>query len=256
MKSFLEQIVLAAGEEIRGRFRGSFGLKSKAYESDFVTDADHAANEVIVKAIRATYPEHGIISEEAEADHADAEHIWIIDPLDGTHNFARGMALFGTMIAFAHNGRVQAAVIYDPIADELLSAERGKGTRLNGVSVSCATTTDWAKAFGCANARWAPGKNAFLHALIDVTDSESSWISTFGSAATNAISVATGRRDWYFSVDSKIWDYAAPSLIAEESGCTVSDREGRPWSFESTSLVVAVPALHPRLLSLAQKAYQ
>ncbi len=256
MKSFLEQISRAAGKEIRGRFRGSYGMKSKAYESDFVTDADHAANEAIVNAIRAAYPEHGIISEEAEADRADAEHVWIIDPLDGTHNFARGMALFGTMIAYAHAGRVEAAAIYDPIADELLTAERGKGATLNDIPVACAPTVEWSKAFGCANARWAPGKNAFLHTFLAETDTNPSWVSTFGSAATNAISVATGRRDWYFSIDSKIWDYAAPSLIAEEAGCTVTDREGQPWSFESTSLIIAVPALHSRLLSLAQKAYR
>ncbi len=256
MKDFLETTIRAAGAEIRNRFRVAHGVATKAHATDFVTDADVAANTLIVDAIRSTYPNHGIISEEAPAEHADAEHVWIIDPLDGTHNFARGMALFGTMIAYARNGRVEAAAIYDPIADELLMAERGKGATFNGKATLCAPTTEWGKGFGCVNGHWCPGKNSFVRLLLENSDREPSWVSALGSAAINSMSVSTGRRDWYFSVDSKIWDYAAPSLIAEEAGCVVTTIDGAPWTFADHSLIAATPALHPQLLSIAQKAYR
>ncbi|MDO8559747.1 MAG: inositol monophosphatase family protein [bacterium] len=255
LAKFTADITRQASRLVSRRF-GRSGVKyTKENRADVVTEADLAANRLLVQAIKKKFPSHGIVSEEQPDWQKDAEYLWLVDPLDGTRNFSTGTPLFGVMVAVAKNGVLQHAAIADPPNGKLYLAHRGRGATCNGKPVHCAATKDWVYSYGCTGAGLRANKLASLQRLIASAAREPLWLSMFGSAAVAAMYVADGRRDWAFSRSSGgVWDYAAGVLLMEEAGCTVTDMDGKPWTLASTSLVAAVPALHAKLLSLVRES--
>lgn len=250
MEQFIQDITRTAGKIVQGKFGTAKVLYTKTNPTDVVTEADLAANALLVESIRKRYPDHGIVSEETPVYQTQAEYVWYIDPLDGTRNFCTRTPLFGVMVALTRRGQVEAAAIHDPLYDELFFAARGRGAWRNGESIRCSATTTFSQSFGCMGSRLSPDKARLLGRLVNAAISDPFWISCFGSAAMSAVYVSDGRRDWFVGGGGGVWDYAAPALVLSEAGCTVTNLAGEPWTTRDHSLVAATPALHERLLQI------
>lgn len=253
-RAFLEATIRHAGQILLEHFGHTFADRAKDGDPhSVVTAADIAAHHYIEEQIAAHFPDDKIVSEEDEATHgnATADRVWIIDPLDGTRNFASRVPLFGVLIAYAEKGEVVLSAIYLPTTDELAIAEKGKGATLNGNPMVASTHADFASSYGLAQTK--PGKAMavkFTSAILAHYPDISPWANGLGTIAVSAMYLADGRRDWYVTRGAKIWDYAAPSLIMKEAGCVVTNDKGEPWSLSDKEMVCASPALHAEVLRL------
>ncbi|CAA9548974.1 MAG: Inositol-1-monophosphatase [uncultured Thermomicrobiales bacterium] len=220
---------------------------------DLVTDADRAAEAAIAARIRDAFPDHRILGEEGargERPATDAALGWIIDPLDGTTNYAHGFPHFAVSIGLERAGTVVLGVIYDPLRDELFVAERGRGASLNGVPVRVSGTDDLIRSL------LATG---FPYDLARRTGRAEIWgrflvrcqsIRGTGSAALNLAYVAVGRLDGVWEDPLQPWDMAAGSLLVEEAGGKVSDIRGGAFAPYGTGIVATNGALHAAMLAV------
>ena len=178
--------------------------------NDFVTDIDHAAEQEIITTIRRAYPDHGFLAEESGRSGSD-EFIWIIDPLDGTTNFVHGFPTFAVSIALEHRGRLEQAVVYDPMRQELFTASRGTGALLDGRRIRVSNHRSLEGALiGTGfpyreNARWLENYLAMLKTIMSMT----AGIRRPGSAALDLSYVAAGRLDGFWEIGLHPWDTAA-----------------------------------------------
>lgn len=254
MDQFIEKIVRQTGGKLLELFGTAKVLGTKNGVMDVVTEADLASQEILISAIKATYPDHGIISEESENYQADADYVWYLDPLDGTKNFSTGVQLFGLNLAVMYQGQLKYAAIYLPALNDFCWAEAGQGTYLNGKKVTCSEKQDWTGVYGLGSVRFSPETLKFQQA-IDELSAQTSWTSAVASTAVSGLWVAAGKRDWYVSALDTSWDHAAPALVALEAGCVVTNFQGTPWQPGDRGLVVANKYLHPQLLALVQAGY-
>lgn len=252
--NFMENLIKQAGKLALERFGNDGIKKTKADKLDFLTEADLIINKLISDAIRSTFPEHGIISEEAEEHQNGSEYTWIIDPIDGTNNFATNVPLFGVMIALMHDDDLMISGIYLPITDEYFFAEKGKGAFLNGRPIHCSQKTDWPETWGVSSSRFSPSREELSNTIHRAAQSEMFMLSLFGCAAIAAASVACGRRDWLLSHGGKIWDKAPAILLLKEAGCKVTDFEGNPSKPHDKKTIAANPILHDKLLKLLKES--
>lgn len=252
---FLEKTLRDAGKTLLEYFGHEMTANIKGGDPHaIVTKADLASQESIVKAIKAKFPDHHILAEEAGMD-AVPEHMpefmWVIDPLDGSKNFESRVPLFGINIAMVHEGVVEMSAIHLPSTDEVCIAERGHGAFLNGRKIEASRQETFAASYGIGPVRPSGKKSTpFFKALQTAFPDGGPWMNGIGSPAVSTVYVADGRRDWYVSQGSKVWDYAAPSLILKEAGCTVTNERGEDWKIGDKALIASNPSLHPELLSL------
>jgi len=252
MDAFIKQITKEAGEVVGKKF-GKIGVKyTKKDSKDVVTEADLAANKIITDAIKKKYPAHSIISEETGEELTNSEYCWIIDPLDGTLNFATNVPLFGTMVGLAHKGEMILAAMYFPMTKELLYAKRGKGAFLNGKRIHCSEQKKREESYGIIDVHVS--KNAAVIALLSKYNSKGiCYVGAFGSAAVDVLYVATGRRDWVFIRHSAIWDRAMGALILEEAGCKVTKPDGTRWSINDQAILATNKYLHKTLSKIVSE---
>lgn len=247
---FIQDIARKAGKITLDFFRKSEVQYAKAHSQDVVTQADLASNEFIANEIKKNFPNDGVISEEQEEYNLTAENIWIVDPLDGTLNFSKGIPIYCILIARAKAGKVNLAVIYDPIHDEMLFAKRGEGAYVNGQKISCSMGNSLEDTAGCVNSGYGKNKFEQLNKMIMSTPKNKIYVMSLFSLGMSAVQVATGRRDWYMTTGGSLWDHAAPSLILEESGCKVTNIKGEPWTFSDETMLAANPVLHEKILTI------
>jgi len=196
--------------------------------NDFVTNVDLSAEQAIIATIQKSYPDHTIISEEAGLiEGKDKDIQWIIDPLDGTTNFVKGIPHFAVSIAIKVKGKLDQAVIYDPIRGDLFSASRGKGAQLNGFRIRVKKHKDLN---GSILATGFPFKhkqhtNAYLD-MFKTLFTKTADMRRAGSAALDLAYVAAGRVDGFFEIGLKPWDTAAGELLVIEAGGLVTDFVG------------------------------
>lgn len=250
-QEFIKKTLYEAGQAALKRF-GHDGVKyTKSSAIDAVTESDLISNHIISTAIKETFPEHGIISEEDEEPYQpDAEYIWIIDPIDGTNNFASHIPLFGIMAALQLKGEIQTSGVYLPITDEYFSATSGQGAYLNGEKIQCSSKKDWPRTFGCSSASLSKKKKKIIDAIYKAVTTEHIWLSRLGCAAVSACYVACGRRDWYLTQGGRVWDYAPTYLILKEAGCKVTNLDGEPWTTDDLEMLAANETLHSKLRQL------
>lgn len=248
MEQFLRDITQRAGELAFQHFGRAAVRFTKANPADVVTDADLAINKLLGDEIVRAYPTHGIISEEQPELKPDAEYVWIVDPLDGTRNFATRTPLFGVIVALAHRGELELAAIAIPTEHQMYFAKRGGGAFCNGKAIRCSATTAWAYSYGCCGSSQRADKVEPLVRLIRSAADEPFWLSMFGSVAAIAAYVADGRRDWFASFGGAVWDYAGPALLMREAGCIVTNLRGEPWTLADRQMMAAPPALHGELI--------
>ncbi|VBB41776.1 Inositol-1-monophosphatase [uncultured Desulfatiglans sp.] len=221
---------------------------------DLVTDADVQAEDLIVKTIAAHFPSDGVLAEESGRYHSDSGRIWLIDPLDGTTNYAHGFPLFAVSIALEIEGRLELGVVSCPVMREVFEARRGSGARLNGHPVRVAGTARLSEALLGTGFPYNLREDPELH--IDrfarmVLSAQG--VRRPGSAAIDLCYVAAGRFDGFWEVGLKPWDTAAGVLMVEEAGGLVTTLQGEPFTPYAESVVAANPVLHHEMVALFQR---
>ena len=245
---------LACGRIHRQYFRRGIDVQKKG-RIDLVTAADLAAEEAFRTLIAQRFPSHVVIGEEAAAAPALQERPvqWIIDPVDGTTNFAHGIALFSVSIALRIDGVLQAGVVYDPIGEELFTAERDVGARLNGQPIRVTHTPDLVDGVVCTGFPYTVREERrrqvdVFAAFLD----ESRAVRRLGSAALDLAYVAAGRFDGFWEERLHPWDIAAGALLVEEAGGMVTDMDGKSLDLFAGHIVATNGPLHDRMLSVIQ----
>ncbi len=216
--------------------------------NDFVTEVDRGAEQEIISVIRKAYPDHAILAEES-GEHPGDDYQWIIDPLDGTTNFLHGFPQFSVSIALRHRGRLEQAVVYDPMRQELFTATRGSGALLNDrrIRVSKQRTLEGAllgTGFPYKDQQHLDAYLGMFRGLMKDT----AGIRRPGSAALDLACVAAGRFDGFWEIGLNIWDMAAGVLLVQEAGGLVSDFAGGHDFLDTGNIVAATPKLLPPML--------
>jgi myo-inositol-1(or 4)-monophosphatase len=217
---------------------------------DLVTEIDHASEKFLLEEIHRQFPGHDFLAEESGASGRETEHLWIIDPLDGTVNYAHGVPLFCVSIAYAYRGEVKLGAVYEPLRDELYSAERGQGARLNGRPLQVSKTSELIQSLLVTGFAYDIGQNPLDNLDNFVKFSKvSRGVRRLGSAAIDLCYVAAGRLDGYWELSIKPWDIAAGGLIAEEAGARVTKANGEALYLRPPQSVLAAnPVLHRKIL--------
>ncbi|MCC6824659.1 MAG: inositol monophosphatase [Acidobacteria bacterium] len=235
-----------------------FGRKiqiSKKGDINLVTEADLASEALIVERIRSYYPKHSILAEEsgeAAVSGGDETWKWIIDPLDGTTNFAHGYPCFCVTIALEHNGEVVIGVTFDPTRDELFAAERGKGASLNGKPIRVSDTERLKDALIVTGFPYdIKHRTDFARHLTEMLLA-SRGVRRDGSAAIDMAYVACGRFDGFWEEGLNPWDVAAGVLLIEEAGGQISYYNGSRFSIYKPPIAASNGLLHSQMLELLQ----
>jgi len=222
--------------------------------NDFVNDVDRKAEDAIVRVLSTAYPDHTILAEESgRAEGSDADHVWIIDPLDGTTNFLHQIPHFAVSIALQTNGKLTAAVVYDPVRQELFTAHRGGGATLDGrkIRVSKATSLQ-GRLIGTGFPFRLPRYREPYFNMLRAVSGRAGDIRRAGSAALDLAYVACGRLDGYWELGLAPWDIAAGALLVREAGGMIADFSGEEHSLQNGQVVAGSPKLIHDLLREVQ----
>jgi myo-inositol-1(or 4)-monophosphatase len=220
-------------------------------EVDIVTQADRRSEATIVGRLRKYFPKHSIVAEEGSGQEGDARYRWIVDPLDGTTNFAHGYPCFAVSIGFEEAGELQVGVVYQPITKELFTASRGEGAYLNEKRVRVSTTEHLSTsllATGFPSTRRA--RNPNIHYYWDFT-LRSHGVRRDGSAALDLASVACGRFDGFWEFGLHAWDTAAGVLLVREAGGVVTTFSGEPYRPGAYETLASNGRIHTELRQVA-----
>lgn len=220
---------------------------------DIVTEMDKKAEDVIMETIKNAFPEHGILTEESAEQKTDSKYRWIIDPLDGTTNYSHGFPVFCVSIALEKQGEIILGVVYNPMLNELFTAEKGRGAYLNNKKIKVSHIKELTKSLLATGFPY------------DIRTSEQNNIANFanfavsaqairraGSAALDMCYVACGRFDGFWELKLKPWDTAAAMLIINEAGGMVSDFNGKPFSFYSGETLASNGLIHAEMINVLQ----
>ena len=225
----------------------SLGVRAKS-RNDFVTEVDEMAERDIVETIRRTHPDHGFLGEESGRSGGD-EFVWIIDPLDGTTNFLHGFPVFAVSLAVEFRGRLEHAVVYDPLRQELFTASRGDGTQLDGrrVRVSKQATLEGAL-IGTGfpyreNKRWLDEYLAMLKVIMQGT----AGVRRPGAASLDLAYVAAGRIDGFWEIGLSPWDTAAGTLLITEAGGLVGTLSGGTFR-QGGNIIAGAPKVYEEMV--------
>jgi len=238
----------AAGAILRSGLGTAFQVDFKG-EIDLVTEMDRRSEDYLIGQVRAHFPDHAIVSEEAGSLDGSTG-CWYIDPLDGTMNYAHGVPIFSVSIAYAEGDQILLGVVYDPMQDECFSAELGGGAFLNGRPIHVNAQANLEQAFLVTGFPYDIRRTDFNNIeLFGRLLLQAQSVRRLGSAALDLGYVAAGRFDGYWEIRLKPWDLAAGALIAAEAGAVVTSFEGHPQYLRSPyGIVVSNPVLHPQLL--------
>lgn len=224
--------------------------------NDFVTEVDHAAEKSIIATLLTAYPGHAILAEESGREHGaqDSEHVWIIDPLDGTTNFIHGFPVYCVSIALAVKGRLEQAVIYDPTRNNLFTATRGRGSYMNERRMRVSRRTELKDCLIATGFPFRPGDDfpSYLAMMSEVMQ-RSAGLRRPGSAALDLAYVAAGFADGFFETGLSIWDMAAGALLITEAGGLVGNFTGEADFLEQRECLAANPRIYGQLVSILGK---
>jgi myo-inositol-1(or 4)-monophosphatase len=218
-------------------------------EIDLVTALDRRAESLVVERIRAAFPDHTILAEEGSDGGSSPRDRWLVDPLDGTTNYAHGYPFFAVSIAYEHAGRIVVGVIYDPLQDELFVAEAGGGAWLNDRPLRVSTTTRLVDSLLITG---FPYDRALFPAALRLWDAfmvRAQAVRRAGAAALDLAYVAAGRGDGFWERPLQPWDMAAGSLIVTEAGGTISSYAGGPFDPFGREIVATNGPLQAVLLA-------
>ncbi len=249
MKNTLLKAIEAGAAEMSRFFNGSFLVSNKEGINNLVTEADHASEKAIFSVIKQAYPDHFILSEESGAIVMDSSYKWIIDPIDGTVNFANGIPLCCVSIGLECEGELILGAVYNPFMNELFIGEKGKGATLNNKKINVSDKADVGKSCLATGFPYTYLDNA--NGPVEVFEKfirKGIAVRRLGSAAIDLCWVATGRFDAYFEHKLEAWDSAAGCVIVREAGGVVTDYTGKPYSVYQPQIIASNGKIHDDIL--------
>jgi myo-inositol-1(or 4)-monophosphatase len=216
-----------------------------------VTRIDRRSEAAILRRIGRAFPSHGILAEEGGASAGDGEHLWVVDPLDGTTNYSRGFPFFCVSVALARAGRVVVGAVYQPLLGELFTAIRGRGAFLNGRRLRVSGQARLDQAFLATGFPYDIRRSR-RNNLDNFTRFATRCLAVrrAGAAALDLAYVAAGRFDGFWELKLRPWDIAAASLLIEEAGGRITGTGGRPWRLEVRDVVASNGLVHGGLLAV------
>ncbi|OIO05069.1 MAG: hypothetical protein AUJ51_00700 [Elusimicrobia bacterium CG1_02_56_21] len=251
----LKKAALAGGGVLAAKFgKVTYKLKGRA---NLLTEADLASQEKVIGIIHKVFPEDGFMAEESPVRETPNRRQWIIDPLDGTTNYAHGFPAAAVSIGFAENGEIKAGGVYDPFRKELFLARKGRGASVNGKALSVSNTPSISKAllvtgFGYDRAEKAEFYCGFFSEFMKLSHD----VRRMGAASLDFCWLAAGRTDGYWEFGLKPWDVAAGKLIVQEAGGRVTDFRGKPWTVDAAmgaETLATNGRIHAPMLRLIKK---
>jgi myo-inositol-1(or 4)-monophosphatase len=252
--SYLETLARQAGAILRDGYSKEHTVAYKGV-IDLVTEIDHQSEKFLLGEVQRDFPTHHIFSEESGIIEGSDEHIWYIDPLDGTVNYAHHIPIFCVSIAYAFKGSLTLGAVYDPMRDEMFLAERGKGAMLNGKPIGVSSTTELQKSLlvtGFPYDTWNTERDNFANFI--KFGKMTQGVRRLGSAALDLCYVAAGRFDGFWELALKPWDVAAGGLICEQAGARITNVNGEAdFISPPQSVLATTPAIHARMLDELRK---
>lgn len=247
--SEMERLAREAGAILRAGYSKEHEVRYKGV-IDLVTEVDHQSEAFLLGEVQRNHPDHHILAEESGIIQGNNEHIWYIDPLDGTVNYAHHIPIFAVSIAYAFKGELTLGAVYDPMRDEMFTAERGKGAFLNGEPLHASTVNDLQRSLlvtGFPYDAWNTEFDNFANFVHFGKLTQG--VRRLGSAALDLSYVAAGRFDGFWEISLKPWDVAAGGLICREAGATITNLKADADFISSPQSVVAsAPGIHARIL--------
>jgi myo-inositol-1(or 4)-monophosphatase len=244
------EAVLRAGAIQKARYGQHIEVRHKG-PVDLVTDVDRACEDAILETLRSRAPGHDIVTEETQLAKTGSRYCWFVDPLDGTTNYAHGYPCFCSSVALAQDGVVVAGAVYEPLREELFTAERGAGAHVNGRRLKVSTTVDLKSALMVTG---------FPYDIHEKVSERLRYFNLFirharairrdGAAALDLSFLAAGRFDAFFEESLQPWDVLAGGLIVEEAGGRVSDFAGGPIGLQGAQVLASNGRLHDAMLGL------
>ena len=237
-----------AGEVILSRFKTQKEIRFKG-RANLVTDVDLLAEKRALEVLQGEFPEFGIISEESEPVVTGSSYTWIVDPIDGTRNYASGIPHIAVVVGLALDGEIILGVTYDPVREEVFTAEKGRGAYLNGAPLSVSARGELPECLLGFDMGYVDAKAVMALDLVRALWPGMQSIRIMGSGALGLAYAACGRVDVYFHHNLASWDIASGLLLVSEAGGKVVDRYGKPATLDSTSVIASSTHLIERFLT-------
>lgn len=248
-KKLLLDIINKAGKIILKSYKNNVHVQLKG-SKDIVTNIDKEVEKLAISEIKKHFPSHEILAEESGLDFSKSEYIWIIDPIDGTNNFSRGISLFCCSIALYKKGEPVLAAIIDPIQDELFFAEKGKGAFLNNKKISVSSVSESNSAI--IDLDQGHAKKERLFTKFKRLNEEVRAVRVLGTTALALAYVACGRLEAIINTSAKPWDSAAGALLILEAGGLLLNPDKTPWAMDinKKGIIASNNNLNKKLISL------
>jgi myo-inositol-1(or 4)-monophosphatase len=251
-----ERIAREAGAMLREGYGSAKTIEHKGV-IDLVTEFDRRSEALIVSALRQAFPDHAIRAEEGSGNSSAGEYEWLVDPLDGTTNFAHGFPVFAVSLALTRRGQLALGVVYDPLRDELFAAEAGHGATLNGSLIKASTQTELSKSLLATgfpyDVRTNPHNNFAQFRQFQLRTQA---VRRAGSAALDCAWVAAGRLDGYWEFRMNPWDVGAGALLVREAGGRVTTAGGDENFLGRDSIVASNGHIHAQMLRVLREGDQ
>ena len=260
VNSFLAVAVEAArraGQLLRDARGGLHRISYKGSPTNLVTEMDRSAEALIVEHLLGAFPTHGVLGEEGGARSGVSGYRWLVDPLDGTTNYAHGLPVFAVSVALERDGVVELGVGYDPTRDECFVAERGQGATLNGEPIQVSATRNLGESLLSTgfpyDIRTTAETNLAEYAALSL---RARAVRRLGSAVLDLCYVAAGRFDGFWELALGPWDMAAGGLIVQEAGGRVTDVLGGPWRLDGPGMLASNGQIHGGILAVLAEVRQ
>ena len=250
-KTTLLNAVEAGGAQLKHFFNGQFKIYNKEGLNNLVTEADHASEKAIIEIIQKEFPDHFILSEESGEIATSSEYKWIIDPIDGTVNFANGLPVCCVSIGLEKNGIIILGAVYNPVMNEFYFAEKNNGALLNDKKITVSNKPNLLNSFLATGFPYTylDSPNGPIQ-VFEKLIRKGIPIRRLGSAALDLCWVAAGRFDGFYEHNLNAWDSAAGFLIVEEAGGIVTDFKGQYYSPYQPHLIATNGLIHDQLLNI------
>jgi myo-inositol-1(or 4)-monophosphatase len=243
-----------AGNIIRNGFGTDFNIEFKTNESNLVTEIDKASEKLITGFIKKNYPSHGILAEEGGETKNTSEFIWVVDPLDGTTNFAHGLPIFSVSIGVQKNGRSVAGVVYDVMQDIVYAAEPGSGAFANGKKITVSKNDKLSRSVLVTGFPYNLAENPEnIFGMFEALTRASRGLRRLGSAAIDFCYVAKGVFDGFWEVSLHPWDICGGKLILEEAGGIVTDFYGNETDIFCKKILASNRFIHDDMIEILKK---
>ena len=249
-REFIEEMVLEAGRLLREKIDECHTIEYKG-NINLVTEADRLSEELIIRRIRSRFPEHGILAEESPETPNGSAFRWIIDPLDGTTNYAHAYPVFSVSIALECEGSIRLGAVFNPMLNELFVAEKGEGAFLNGRRLTVSRTADLSRSLLATGFPYdlREDRNNNMN-YFETMSMNAQAVRRAGSAAFDLACLAAGRFDGFWELKLMPWDTAAGCLLVQEAGGIVTDLQGGPFSLTSPNILASNGLIHAEMSRL------